>query len=99
MYGPEHLDTEEVQSHSASNYVNVNEESIEEALKKEVESLKSKQFTERRFKAVKTKVKHVLFIKTTLDDPNNIVNTIFNDIEQTKLKKTRYIDLPGFSLN
>ena len=94
IYGPEHLDIEEVQPKSANNYVD--EQSIEEALKKEVENLKSKQFTERRFKAVKTKVKNVLFIKTTLEDPNNIVDTIFNDIEQTKLKKTRYVEVPNF---
>ena len=83
-----------MQPKSANNYVD--EQSIEEALKKEVENLKSKQFTERRFKAVKTKVKNVLFIKTTLEDPNNIVDTIFNDIEQTKLKKTRYVEVPNF---
>ena len=69
---------------------NGDNESIEDALKKEVEDLKGCKFTERRFKAVKTKVKNVLFIRTTLEEPNRIVDSIFHDIEQTKLRKTRY---------
>lgn len=67
------------------------EESIENALKKEVENIKSK-FKERRFKSVKTKVKHVVFVKTTIEEPSRLVDTIFSDIEKTKLKKTRYVN-------
>jgi len=90
IYGPENLEKES-QSHDDSDVPNNDEDqSIEDALKKEVESLKCCNFTERRFKAVKTKVKNVLFIKTTLEDPNRIVDAIFHDIEQTRLKKTRY---------
>lgn len=87
MYGPENVDDQEQKPDDDDD--DQEEESIEDALKKEVEDMKNSKFKERRFKAVKTKVKNVLFIKTTIEDPSKLVHTIFSDIEKTKLKKTR----------
>ena len=87
IHGPEKIDAEDV---SENDDEHGDEQSIEEALKREVANIKNSNLKERRFKAVKTKVKHVVFIKTTLEEPDKIVNTIFHDIEKTKVKKTRY---------
>ena len=40
---------------------------------------------------MKTKVKNIMFIKTTLENPAKLVSAIFNDIEEKQLKKTRYV--------
>ena len=81
LYGPENAreDGEEDEKEELS---------IEEALSKEICDLKEK-VKERRFKSVKTKVKNVLFIKTSSLDPNELVNSIFEDLEKTRKKKSR----------
>ncbi len=80
MYGPE----ETIQSEEDSG----EDDSIENALKKEINNLKDKSL-ERKFKSVKTKVKNVLFIKTTLPKPNEITDAIYTDLEKTKIQKSR----------
>ena len=53
--------------------------------------LKSRKFKERRFKAAKVKIKNLVFIKTTLADPNKLTEAIFTDLEKQKVTKTRYV--------
>ena len=81
LYGPENP-TDSAEDNSGE------EEDIEKSLSNEIKEIKDKS-TERRFKSVRTKVKNVLFIKTTLPDPNKLCNAIFTDLEKTKVKKTR----------
>lgn len=58
------------------------EEDIEASLKKEVEDIKTNsRSTNRRFQAVKTKAGGCVFIKTLLEDPNELVNSIFESVE------------------
>eukprot|EP00795_Rhopilema_esculentum_P014082 gene14083-5069_t len=86
IYGPEKIDEENPNSESSDEGEDKN---IEDALKKEVSELKSRKFKERRFKAAKVKIKNLVFIKTTLDDPNKLTEAIFTDLEKQKVTKTR----------
>ena len=65
-------------------------EDIEQALKKEVDSLKNIAPREKRFQNVATKAKNLVFIRTTLDDTVKVVTTVMEDIALRKLKRARY---------
>lgn len=79
LYGPE------------SEAYNVkNSDDFENDLANEIKALKSEKNV-RRFQQVNTLVKNVLFIKTELPDPVNLVQEIYEDIVKTQCRKTRYI--------
>ncbi|GFR12417.1 THUMP domain-containing protein 1 [Trichonephila clavata] len=61
---------------------------IEEELKKEIEGIKCNK---RRFQQVRTMVKGILFINTTIPDPTYLATTIFDKVLMTGQKKGRFI--------
>lgn len=65
---------------------------IEEELTKEVTNLKEKNSAgQRRFQAVETGANGCVFIKTTIEDPVQLANSIFEDVEKTKQQKGRFL--------
>jgi len=66
---------------------------IEGALNKQVKDIKkmNSRGTVRRFQSVQNKSKNVVFIKTTLETPGEFLLDIFNDILETKIKKTKVL--------
>ena len=84
LYGPEKL---------GDNNEEVNEDEIEDALAKEIDTINSKS-TERRFQAVDSGAKNVIFIKSALPDDvciSSFVHHILEDLLKTKSKKARYV--------
>ncbi|XP_017756971.1 PREDICTED: THUMP domain-containing protein 1 [Eufriesea mexicana] len=71
-----------------------NEDDISVALHKEINELKaeySKPVNARRFQVVNTGVKNVVFIRSTLTDPLELVTKIITDLYNTKQQRTRYL--------
>ncbi|XP_046738305.1 THUMP domain-containing protein 1 homolog [Diprion similis] len=67
---------------------------ISEALKKEIAELKAesqKPVNLRRFQVVDTGVKSVVFIRTTIPNPLELVSTIIKELYETKKQRTRYL--------
>merc|ERR1719422_153977 len=67
---------------------------IDAALEKEKESLKAiseKKPSERRFQRGESGANNCIFIKTTLDSPDDIVEEIIKDIEKTQVQKCRFV--------
>lgn len=56
-------------------------------LEEEIKALKA----ERRFQVVESGAKNFLFIRTTLDDPVRLAETIIKDVAEQKAQKTRYL--------
>lgn len=82
-YGPENKDELEAESDGG--------EDIEAALKEEVSSIKATANSkERRFQTVQNKAKNVLFIKSTVDKPADLVKDIFDDLLESGEAKTKY---------
>lgn len=70
------------------------EEDISTALKNEVAELKAeseKPAALRRFQVVDSGVKSVVFIRTTLPDPLELVSTIVQKLDETKKQRTRFL--------
>lgn len=68
---------------------------IEAAVAKEIERLKGKGkgSRPRRFQAVNTGAKHVVFIRCLEEiDPCRLVHHILTDIASSGVKKSRYVD-------
>ena len=57
--------------------------------KKEVDDIKEANKIERRFLSVQNKVNNVVFIRTILDDPTELVNLIFEDILKSQVRKSK----------
>ena len=67
---------------------------IDSALDKEKESLQSEASedrAERRFQQVESGANNCIFIKTSLDKPDQLVDNIVTDIIQSKTQKSRFI--------
>ncbi|XP_043248501.1 THUMP domain-containing protein 1 homolog [Colletes gigas] len=67
---------------------------ISTALNKEINELRAeykKPIAARRFQAVDTGVKNVIFIKSTLPDPLELVTKIVTELDKTKQQRTRYL--------
>ena len=67
---------------------------IDSALDKEKESLQSEAAedrAERRFQQVESGANNCIFIKTSLDKPDQLVDNIVTDIIQSKTQKSRFI--------
>nr|CAG4652271.1 EOG090X0GPG [Triops cancriformis] len=69
------------------------EEDIAEALAKEVNSFKEQASTraERRFRSVDSGANNCIFIKTTLENPTKVVDSILNDIQTSGQQKSRFL--------
>ncbi|XP_076672702.1 THUMP domain-containing protein 1 homolog [Andrena cerasifolii] len=70
------------------------EEDISTALNKEIHELRaeySKPIAARRFQVVDTGVKNVIFIKSTLTNPLELVTKIVTELDKTKQQRTRFI--------
>nr|SVE74525.1 EOG090X0GPG [Daphnia barbata] len=69
-------------------------EEIEDELTKEMEELKKKQaapVSERRFQSVLTGIKGCIFIRSTVENPLEIVDAIICDIEKKKQQTTKFL--------
>nr|CAG4646666.1 EOG090X0GPG [Macrothrix elegans] len=67
---------------------------IEDELSKEVADLKnqqSKPVAERRFQSVLTGVKGCVFIRTTVNDPSEMVDAIISKIEKSQEQSTKFL--------
>lgn len=82
-YGPEERDSGGTPSSQECDF--------EAALQKEVETLKEIKLIERRFQAVGSGAKNCIFIRTTLDDPTQLVHAIMSDAVEKKVQKSRFI--------
>nr|SVE75471.1 EOG090X0GPG [Daphnia dolichocephala] len=69
-------------------------EEIEDELTKEMDELKKKQaapVSERRFQSVLTGIKGCIFIRSTVENPLEIVDAIISDIEKKKQQTTKFL--------
>lgn len=81
LYGPE----------KAIEEVKEDEDDVEKMLEREVNSLKAEKPTERRFQSVDTRSRNCIFIKTQLENPTEIVDTIIAEILESHRQCSRYI--------
>lgn len=68
------------------------DEDIEAALKKQVTGIKetNKKGADRRFQSVQNKARNVIFIKTNIADPTELVTDIFLDLKSSGVQKTQH---------
>lgn len=88
LYGPEEQPSANKAGESDGS--DSEEEDIEEAMKKEVDAMKEKKPTGRRFQNTNTKSRNTIFIKTTLEDPSTLAHTILTDIYNNGIQKSRF---------
>lgn len=84
----------EIQSPEDDEQNNSDEEDISTALSKEINQLKAesdKPIALRRFQVVNTGVKNVVFIKTTLSNPLELVSHIIKELDSTKKQRSRFL--------
>lgn len=84
----------EIQSPENDEQNNSDEEDISTALSKEINQLKAesdKPIALRRFQVVNTGVKNVVFIKTTLSNPLELVSNIIKELDRTKKQRSRFL--------
>jgi tRNA acetyltransferase TAN1 len=63
---------------------------IESQLKNEIEkTAKETKEKAQKFQSVETGVQNLIFIKTTIDDPRSLAESIIRDLAETKVKKTK----------
>ena len=97
LYGPEDMGSQEGENESGEDESSEGKGSddIEAAVAKEIEQLKGSRGVkggraERRFQAVNTGAKHVVFIKCQEEvDPSVLVHHILSDIVDSGVKKSR----------
>ncbi|XP_078041477.1 THUMP domain-containing protein 1 [Augochlora pura] len=80
-------DTTAIKADSVSD-TEQDDEDISASLNKEIKELKS---VHRRFQVVDTGVKNVIFIRSTLANPLELVTKIVTKLDNTKQQRTRYI--------
>ena len=73
------------------NSADSSDDDMEKAVTREVEALSKTRGTARRFQAVTTKTNNCLFISTTLERPDEVVEKIFLDAIETHESKSRFI--------
>ncbi|XP_047342861.1 THUMP domain-containing protein 1 homolog [Vespa velutina] len=84
----------EIQSPENNQQNNSDEEDISTALSKEINQLKAeseKPIASRRFQVVHTGVKNVVFIKSTLSNPLELVSHIIKELDRTKQQRSRFL--------
>ncbi len=67
------------------------DEDMEKALQKERDKQTSQPKRERRFQQFESGANNCVFIKTTLDNPVHLVDSIFTDVLDSQKAKSRYI--------
>nr|CAG4644405.1 EOG090X0GPG [Lepidurus arcticus] len=89
LYGPEN----KAEAKTSAQKENEEEEDIADALAKEVSTIKeqSTNQVERRFKSVESGANNCIFIKTTVESPTAMVNSILEDIKTTGQQKSRFL--------
>jgi len=81
-YGPEKIEGMESDNEN---------DDIDATLSEQISSIKAAaKSDERRFQSVQNKAKNVIFIKTTLDNPVDLVSDIFEDLLTSGLPKTQH---------
>jgi len=82
-YGPEMKEPEDDDENEEIN--------LEDALKKEVSDIKesNSKGAARRFQRYKCKIKSCIFIQTALADPNELLESIYEDLIATQIRKTK----------
>ncbi|ESN99561.1 hypothetical protein HELRODRAFT_84286 [Helobdella robusta] len=83
IYGPTEVDQKSVKDQFG-------EEDIDASLSNHVNSYKNKSLCERRFQNVCTKTNNCIFIKTSFENPNEIIEKIFSDA-QLRLVQSRFV--------
>jgi len=83
MYGPEI--TQNTDENGSS------EDDIEKAIGKEVNDIKDLKKAKRRFQKVDTRTRNTVFIKTTLENPHQLLHHIISDINDKQICKTQHI--------
>lgn len=84
----------EIQSPENDEQSNSDEEDISTALSKEINQLKAEfalPFNRRRFQVIHTGVKNVVFIKTILSNPLELVSHIIKELDRTKKQRSRFL--------
>ncbi|XP_064632960.1 THUMP domain-containing protein 1-like isoform X2 [Lineus longissimus] len=89
MYGPEEDFLKEKKHDDEGS--EEEEEDLEAALKKEVQEMRDVKPKDRRFQVVDTGAKNCIFVRTTVDDPGEMVHKIMSDVYETKTSKVRHI--------
>ena len=92
LYGPEPRKSDDNEKNDVES--EVDEDDIDAALDKEKQDLKSereKQPNERRFQQVESGANNCIFIKTSLDQPDQLVEEIVKDLQESKVQKSRFI--------
>ncbi|KAL4239439.1 THUMP domain-containing protein 1 [Mactra antiquata] len=89
IYGPEKIESSNQQSVDGDECSD-DEDDVEKAMAKETAALKQTSTQERRFKNILTKTKNVIFIKTTLDNPCDLIHKIFEEMYENQVQKARY---------
>ncbi|KAB0797048.1 hypothetical protein PPYR_11109 [Photinus pyralis] len=70
----------------------VNDKEDVDELEREIQALKTlKEKSNHRFQAVESGAKNIVFIRTTLEDPVKLAQTIIEDIHKTRQQKTRFL--------
>ena len=68
------------------------EEDVDKAIAKEVTQIQERaKSKERRFQAVNSGANNIVFIKTSLPNPNELFERIVSDLHSKKIPKSRYI--------
>ncbi|XP_015610113.1 THUMP domain-containing protein 1 homolog isoform X2 [Cephus cinctus] len=97
LYGSDEAKASEVKQESESDKPmseDKDEDDISTALKKEIKDLKTvteKSPTQKRFQVMDTGVKNVVFIKTCLSNPLELVTAIIKQLDSTKEQRTRFL--------
>lgn len=67
------------------------DDDIEDSLIKEIANLKNEKIHERRFQVIDSGANNLLFIRTTLTNPGELVDTIIKDIWNSGIQKTKFL--------
>jgi tRNA acetyltransferase TAN1 len=86
LYGPEETDKDNDSGKNDSD-----DEDIQKSLEREIKTFKQQPARQRRFQIVESSVSNCLFIRTTVEDPCELIHKIMSDIEETGVRKSRYI--------
>lgn len=94
LYGPTNQNSTETDAEHKETDEDKDDIDITDQLNKELNDIKneSKQkVKDKRFQAVDTGASNCIFIRTNLDNPQEIVSAILTDLVTTKIAKTRFL--------
>lgn len=67
------------------------DDDIEDSLEKEIATLKNEKIHKRRFQVIDSGANNLLFIRTTLTNPGELVDSIIKDIWNSGTQKTKFL--------